>query len=135
VTVDFRSDTFGDRDTIELELDAIARATILVEGTIGGYVKVGDARAGSGFVHQPTFRLETDGPHLLETGAVTANLAGVDMHVSIQRLADQDMPRDVQGSFVVSPDNGPHGHRQIYLVGRQRDGSAVYTSPLIVTFT
>lgn len=135
VTVDFHSDTFGDRDTIELELDAIARATILVEGTIGGYVKVGDARAGNGFVHQPTFRLETDGSHLLQNDAVTANLAGIDMHVSIQRLADQDAPRDVQGSFVANPDNGPHGHRQIYLVGRQRDGSAVYTSPLIVMFT
>jgi hypothetical protein len=132
--LEFRSDTFGDRDTIELELGAIEAATVRVEGSIGGYVKVGDPRTGSSFAHQPEFQLEIAGSRLLRDGNVVERLAGIDMTVAVERLSDKDMPRDVAGSFIVEPVNGPHGHRQIYLVARQRDGAMVYTSALIVLF-
>ena len=132
-SVAFRTDTFGDVDTIELLLDGLATARIIVEGTIGGYVKV-PSQAGGRFAHQPEFRLETTGQTLLKDGAVHEPLAGVDLHVSLRRISDADLPRDVAGHFVVDPINGPHGHRQIYLVGRERDGAVTTTSPLIATF-
>ncbi len=129
----FRTDTFGDVDTIELLLDGLATARITVEGTIGGYVKVPNP-AGGQFVHQPEFRFETAGRALLEDDAAHEPLAGIDLHVSLRRISDAELPRDVVGHFVVDPTNGPHGHRQIYLVGRERDGAVTTTSPLIATF-
>ena len=40
------------------------------------------------------------------------------------------MPRDVSGQIQVEPQNGAHGFRPVYFLGRQIDDSKAYTSPL-----
>ncbi|MDR3514429.1 MAG: hypothetical protein P4M00_01325 [Azospirillaceae bacterium] len=132
-TLDFRSETFGDLDSLEIELDQLDGCHIEVSGEIGGYVKVGDPRHPAPFIHGPTFRTAIDGT-ALRAGRHHLDLGGTGLELSLERLSDRALPRDVAGRFTVTADNGPHGLRQVYLVGRQVDGSKVYTSPIAVRF-
>jgi hypothetical protein len=40
----------------------------------------------------------------------------------------------VSGTLELTPENGPHGFRPVYFLGRQIDDAKAYTSPLFVTF-
>jgi len=44
------------------------------------------------------------------------------------------MPREVKGVLDVSPENGPHGFRPIYFLGRQIDDGKVWTSAMFIQF-
>ncbi len=132
--IGFRSDTYGDTDTVEIELSHLKDATIKVSGEIHGYVKVGNPLDGNPFVHCPTFELEVSGADLIAEGAVRKELGGVELFVSIERIAERAMPRDVSGSFTVDASNGPHGHRPVWLQGRQIDDGKSWTSAMYITF-
>jgi hypothetical protein len=132
--IGFRSDTFGDADSIEIELEGLARCQIRVEGTIGSYVKVGDAAQSSPFVHCPTFALEASGADLLAHRRVEQELGGADLFIALERITDSSLPRDIAGAIEIPPENGPHGFRQIYFVGRQIDDAKAFASPLRITF-
>ena len=58
---------------------AATHATIVVEGTIDGFVKVGDPLAGNPFAHAPTFRHEIRGADLLAAGSATHQLGGTEL--------------------------------------------------------
>lgn len=132
--IGFRSETFGDVDSIEIELDALDGCAISVEGTIGGYVKVGDPSKPSPFAECPTFALATSGAELLAQRRVEQRLGGADLFLGLERIADAPLPRDVSGFIEIAPENGPHGFRQIYFVASEKDGARVYASPLRITF-
>lgn len=133
-TVGFKSDTYGDVDAIELDVSHLETAQIRIEGTIDGYVKVGDPLKGNPFVHCPTFSWEITGKDLLEAATLKKDLPGVDMFLAMDRISDSPAPRDVTGNFEVSPNNGPHGHRPIYMVAHQGDDAKVWTSSVFITF-
>jgi hypothetical protein len=133
-TVGFKSDTYGDVDAIELDVSHLETAVIRVEGTIDGYVKVGDPTKGNPFVHCPSYSWEITGQELLAAGRLHKDLPGVDMFVGFERMADWPTPREVAGEFEVAPENGPHGHRPVYLLARQRDDAKVWTSALFIHF-
>ena len=133
-TIGFKSDTYGDVDAIEMDVSHLATANIKIEGTIDGYVKVGDPLKGNPFVHCPTFTWEITGAQLLDAARLKKDLPGLEMFLSMERMSDSAAPREVTGNFEVSPDNGPHGHRPVYLVGRQIDDAKVWTSALFITF-
>lgn len=133
-TVGFKSDTYGDVDAIELDVSHLETAQIKIEGTIDGYVKVGDPLKGNPFVHCPTFVWEFTGKELLEASTLKNPLPGVDMFLAMDRISDSDAPREVTGNFEVSPTNGPHGHRPVYMVAHQGDDAKVWTSALFITF-
>jgi hypothetical protein len=105
-----------------------------VEGTIDGYVKVGDPLKGNPFVHCPRFEWEITGRELIEAARLKKDLPGVDMFLAFERLTDAPLPRDVAGTIELEPRNGPHGHRPIYLFARQADDAKVWTSALFITF-
>jgi hypothetical protein len=132
-SLDFRSETFGDLDSIEIALDHIAGCHIHVAAGIGGYVKVGDPRQATAFAHRPAVETTIDGDALL-AGPHRLDLGGAGLELSIDRITDGILPRDVVGSIPISAVNGPHGFRQVYLVGRQADGSKAYTSPIAIRF-
>ncbi len=134
-TVGFKSDTYGDVDAIEMDISQLATAKIRVEGTIDGYVKVGDPLKGNPFVHCPTFEWELTGAELLAQGRLKKDLPGIDMFLGLERMSDMPAPRDVSGKIEIDPKNGPHGHRPVYLLARQVDDAKVWTSALFVTFT
>ena len=132
--IGFRSDTYGDADGIEIELSHLASCRIRVEGTIDGYVKVGDPLKGNPFVHCPSFAWEADGAELLAAKRLDRPLGGADLFLALELMSQASMPRDVSGTVELPPENGPHGFRPVYFLGRQVDDAKAYTSPLYVTF-
>ncbi len=132
--IGFKTDTYGDADGIEIDCAGLAQASIRIEGTIDGYVKVGDPTQRNAFEHCPTFDWEVSGDSLLRTGAVHHTLPGVDMFIACERMSDHPAPRDVSGRITVPPRNGPHGFRPVYFLGRQVDDAKVWTSALFITF-
>lgn len=133
-TVGFRSDTYGDVDAIELDVSHLATARIRIEGTIDGYVKVGDPLKGNPFVHCPKFEWEITGAELLEAARLKKDLPGVDMFLAFERMSDSPAPREVSGTLDIDPHNGPHGHRPVYFFGRQVDDAKVWTSAVFINF-
>ena len=133
-TVGFKSDTYGDIDAIELDVSHLATAVIRVEGTIDGYVKVGDPLKGNPFVHCPTFSWELTGEELMAQGNVRKDLPGIDMFLGFDRMSDVAAPRDISGTLDVEPKNGAHGFRPVYFVAHQVDDAKVWTSALFITF-
>ncbi len=133
-TIGFKSDTYGDVDTIEIDVSHLKTAKIRIEGTIDGYVKVGDPLKGNPFVHCPTFIWEATGAELLEAARLRKDLPGVDMFLALERMSDAAAPREVSGTLNIDPHNGPHGHRPVYFFGRQVDDAKVWTSAVFITF-
>ena len=132
--IGFRSDTYGDVDAIELDISDLSRAVLKVEGTIDGYVKVGDPMKGNPFVHCPAFCWEITGQDLLEHERLQKDLPGIEMFLAFERMSDSPAPRDVSGHFELAPENGPHGFRPVYLLARQVDDAKVWTSALFIEF-
>lgn len=132
--ISFRSDTYGDADGIEIEMSNLEHCRIKVEGTIDGYVKVGNPLDGNPFVHCPTFEWEITGKELIESGELRKELGGTELFLAFERLSNEAMPRDVSGSLEIDASNGPHGHRPVYLMGRQIDDAKVWTSALFIDF-
>ncbi len=132
--IGFRTDTYGDTDTVEIDLANLAHCRIKVSGEIHGYVKVGNPLDGNPFVHCPTFEFEVTGADLIRQGAMRKELGGVELFVAVERISDSPMPRDVTGSFEVDATNGPHGHRPVWLQGRQVDDGKAWTSAMYITF-
>jgi len=135
LTIGFHSDTYGDADCIEIDVSQLAHCKIKVSGTIDGYVKVGNPLKGNPFSHCPEFEWEISGAELLEQGGLRMELGGAELFLALERLSDKPMPREVSGELEVSPENGPHGFRPIYFLGRQVDDAKVWTSAMFVTFT
>ncbi len=133
-TIGFRSDTYGDVDAIEIDVSQLKTAKIKIEGTIDGYVKVGDPLKGNPFVHCPTFVWEITGAELLEASRLKKDLPGVEMFLGFERMSDSPAPREVSGTLNIDPHNGPHGHRPVYLFGRQVDDAKVWTSAVFIAF-
>jgi hypothetical protein len=133
-TVGFRSDTYGDVDAIELDVSHLATAKIRIEGTIDGYVKVGDPLKGNPFVHCPRFEWDITGAELLAQSRLNKDLPGVEMFLAFERMSEAPAPRDVSGRIEIEPRNGPHGHRPVYLLARQVDDAKIWTSALFIAF-
>lgn len=135
-TVCFKSDTFGDTDSLELDISQLARCRIRIQGTIDGYVKVGNPLHGNPFVHCPTFDVELSGAELLGTdnGQLRVDLGGQELFLSLERMTADQLPRELTGTIDVEARNGPHGFRPVYLCGTQRDGAKVWTSALFIDF-
>jgi len=132
--VGFRSDTYGDADAIDLDISNLENCTIRIEGTIDGYVKVGNPLDGNPFVHCPEFSWEVSGRELLQGGEVRKDLGGTDLFLALERLSDKPLPRDVEGTVEIGPQNGPHGFRPVYMSARQGDDAKVWTSALFIEF-
>ncbi|MCP3728438.1 hypothetical protein M3I53_35930 [Paraburkholderia sp. CNPSo 3272] len=132
--IEFSSDTYGDADSIEIDVSNLAAATIVIEGTIDGFVKVGDPLAGNPFAHAPAFRFEIRGPDLLARGSATHALGGTELFVAVERLTGRPLPVDLAGSIEVVAQNASFGFRPVYFFGRQRDDSKVWSSAQFITF-
>lgn len=133
-SIGFKSDTYGDVDALEMDISNLANAQIKIEGTIDGYVKVGDPLKGNPFVHCPEFSWEITGQELLNAATMKKELPGIDMFLAMDRLSETKPPREVSGSIDIQPINGPHGHRPVYLVAHQGDDAKVWTSAMFIEF-
>ena len=133
--IGFRTDTYGDSDSMVVDVSNLARCRIRIQGRIDSYVKVGDPTAGNPFVHCPTFEWEVSGAELLASeGRLRLELGGCELFLAIERIADAPTPREISGTFAVKPGNGPHGFRPVYFYGRQTDDAKVWTSAMFIEF-
>jgi len=132
--IGFISDTYGDADAIEIDVSNLANCRIKIEGTIDGYIKVGNPLAGNPFAHCPNFSWEVTGEQLMREQNMRQELGGADLFLALDRLSDDAMPREVNGTVKVNPENGPHGFRPVYFLGRQVDDEKVWTSAMFIHF-
>lgn len=133
-TLGFRTDTNGDSDSIELQLSDLTDCHIIVHSRIDSYIKVGDPLTPQANVHAPSVRLEVDGNALLTQQSVMRELPGAELKISIERVTDQVLPRDVSGEIDLSA-LGLRGDvdHPLFIAARQRDQSRVWTSALFMT--
>ncbi|MDX1811269.1 MAG: hypothetical protein R3240_04930 [Gammaproteobacteria bacterium] len=136
-TLGFKSDTFGDTDCIEINVDNLQHAIIQVSATIDGYVKVGNPLDGNRFAHSPGIEFEINGKDLLNSqdGCIRHELGGAGLFLALERISENAMPRDVSGVLEVEAENGPLGFKPIYLIGTQIDGAKVWTSAMFIQFS
>ncbi len=133
-SVGFRTATHGDTDSIELTLGELALARITVEARIDGYVKVGSPLKRQPFVHAPEIRVSISGAELLATGRLQHELPGTELTLSIERMTELALPREVTGEIALDVLGlDAHAEHPLFISGRQRDQSRVWTSALFVT--
>ena len=133
-TVQFSSKTSGDLDGVNISLHNDQEpSTVLVSGSLGGYVKVGDPLAGNPHKAQPTFRVEAAWEEITKPdGKSIEILGGAGLFVRIEAVPDIQLPRRVQGtlSLPATADNT----RSVYFVGCEWHGAKVITSPLFIEY-
>ena len=132
--IGFRSDTYGDADSVEIDVTNLSHCIIQVEGTIDSYAKVGDPLQRHPFVHAPQFSWQISGAELLQAGGLKLELGGTELFLALERLTERQLPIDLAGAIEVAPYNAPFGHRPVYFFGRQRDDSKVWSSAMFITF-
>ena len=133
--IGFRTDTYGDSDSVVVDVSNLKHCRIRIHGRIDSYVKVGDPTAGNPFVHCPTFDWEVSGAQLLASnGRLRLELGGCELFLAVERIADDPTPRDISGTLEVKPVNGPNGFRPVYFYGRQTDDAKVWTSAMFIEF-
>jgi len=133
-TLAFRTTTSGDQDTLELTLGRLAGARFALRARIAGYPKVGDVLEPPPNAHAPEAALDVTGADLLAEGHARLELAGTELHATLERVSARALPRAVEGEIDL---RGlalrPGREHALFLVGRQRDQARVWTSALFVT--
>ncbi len=130
----FRSDTYGDADSVELRISDLSQALFEISGSIGAYVKVGDPLQANPFLHQPEFHYQISGAELIEKGRLEFQLGGAELFIALERLTEAPLPKELRGSILISPENAEFGHRPVYFYGRQRDDNKVWSSAIFFQF-
>lgn len=134
--VAFNTHTSGDFDAVDIffEGDSLP-SSVSVSGSLGGYVKTGNALAGNPHKPQPTFNLTGDSTELSRTGGTSIDIkGGAELVVSAELLQDVELPRRVEGTFEL-PSGAKQGDEQaVYFVGREYSGGKVITSPVFVSY-
>jgi hypothetical protein len=132
LAIEFRSDTYGDADAIELELSDVSQAQFRLHLQLDSYTKVGNPLQRNPYIHCPEFHWEFTGQEVLAQGTLRQELGGAELFVAVERISSAPMPRDVSGSFTVNPQQTPFGFLPVYLFARQSDDAKVWTSPLFI---
>ena len=133
-TVALNTVTHGDTDSIELTLSHLAGSRIRLHLSIGTYVKVGNPLTPPANPHAPEAVLDMSGDELLAQGSIRLTLPGTELEVSLDRITDAPLPRDLSG---IIPLDGlsltKDREHPLFLMGRQRDQSRVWTSALFIS--
>lgn len=133
-SVSFNSRTSGDVDGVNIFFaDPLSEISITASGTIGGYVKVGDALAGNPHKAQPSFDIKASWDEASKLGGKQIDIGGsAEAFVRVEAIPDIELPRRVQGTVSFGGEAGQE--RAIYFVGREWSGAKVVTSPIFVKY-
>jgi hypothetical protein len=132
--LEFRSDTYGDADAIELNLSDLLHAQFRLQVQIDSYTKIGSPLRRNPYIHCPEFTWEFSGQDILNQGILRQELGGTELFLAVERLSTTPTPRDISGSFILEPESSSYGFVPVYISGRQIDDSQVWTSPLFISF-
>ncbi|GIZ48733.1 hypothetical protein CKM354_001178300 [Cercospora kikuchii] len=129
----FASRTSGDTDGVHISFSNNLPNSVAVSGSIGGYVKVGDALAGNPHKPQPTFSFTADVEELLRPGGRRIEIeGGAELFVSAEHVPDLQLPLEVSGDVEFEGNAGEE--RAVYFVAREWSGDKVVTSPVFVRY-
>jgi hypothetical protein len=134
--VAFHTRTSGDFDgaLVSFAEDQKLPKKILIQGTLSGYIKVGDALQRNIHKAQPNFELKATIDELLSINGKSIEIAGgADLFVSAKLSNVDDLPTEVEGGFTLTADAAGNP-RSVYLVGRGWNGEKVITSPLFIEY-
>jgi hypothetical protein len=134
LTLEFRSDTYGDSDAIELEVSDLPQAQFRLQLELDSYTKVGNPLQRHPDRHCPQFEWSFSGAEILAHAKLRQDLGGTDLFVSVERMSGALLPRELTGSFILEPQASPFGFVPVYLFARQVDDAKVWTSPLFIEF-
>lgn len=136
-SVSFETRTSGDFDGVLLTFDKDDNlpSAVKIQGTLGGYVKVGDALKGNPHKPQPEFEFEASAEDLVGSGGKRWAIdGGAGLFVSAELVGDVSLPTQVTGDVPISAQAS--GKQQaVYLVGREWNGAKVITSPIFLEWT
>jgi hypothetical protein len=132
-TLRFASRTSGDTDGVHMVFEDKAPNSFSVKGTLGGYVKVGDALAGHPHKVQPEFSIEATWEEVVLPGGKQIDiLGGVELFVRIEAVPDVALPLELKGSIQFTGQAGET--KAVYLIGREWNGNKVVSSPIFAQF-
>ncbi|KAJ5088729.1 hypothetical protein N7456_012345 [Penicillium angulare] len=133
-TIEFASKTSGDFDGVNVRFQGDKLpSTVSISGSLGGYVKVGDALAGNPHKPQPTFNLEANLEEINAANGKSIEIrGGAGLFLRVEAVPDIELPRRLQGT--VSVPQSTANTRSIYFVGREWSGAKVVTSPLFINY-
>jgi hypothetical protein len=117
------STTHGDADEIELQLDALARASLSIEVRISAF---------DGSLWREPVTLYVPAAELLERGTVRLDLGGEGLFVAVERVTSRALPLSAEGELSVPLREGPNGVYPVYPFGRELGDAKVWASPLFV---
>lgn len=136
-SVSFETRTSGDFDGVLVTLDDDDKlpSAVKIQGTLGGYVKVGDVLKGNPHKQQPAFEFEASAEDLDGSGGKRWEIdGGAGLFVSAELVGDVALPTQVTGGVPISA-KAPGKQQAVYLVGREWNGAKVITSPIFLEWT
>lgn len=135
--ITFDTHTSGDFDGVDIWLNTEdSNATIELEGTLGGYVKVGNALGGNPHKPQPDYRFTVSYSEALQGGGRRVDIpGGAELFISVEVLNDVPLPIRVTGEYLMSTAERQVGETQaVYFVAREWNGGKVITSPMFIEY-
>lgn len=135
-SIAFHSHTSGDVDGVHVYFDPASTlpSQISIKGTIGGYVKVGDALTGNPHKPQPSFQLDASWDEVVSSGGKSIEISGgCELFIRMEAIPEVSLSRRAQGSVSFTTERGEE--RAIYFVGQEWSGEKVVTSPVFVRAT
>ena len=136
-SVIFDTHTSGDFDGLLASFEDGGKlpSAITIQGTLGGYVKVGNPLKGNPHKAQPTFELEASIQELTRREGRRWDIAGgAGLYISAEVVDEIALPTQVTGNVSITA-QAPKQNQAIYIVGREWDGGKVITSPIFLEWT
>jgi hypothetical protein len=124
--VDFQTDTYGDADSVWLDVDDLSSAYFSIRGQVLGFVKTGPIKSSS-YQHHCDIDFSFSGQDLLAAGTLVWALPGTELFIAVELLHESPMPREVTGQFTL---DSADQVRAVYVTAQGIDDSKVWTSPI-----
>ncbi len=130
----FFSETYGDFDGAEIEVENLRDARFQLYVEIDGFNKTGDPTARNPWPDCPEVLLEISGEELFTTRRIRRDLPGVELFVEVERTTEAALPTEISGTWTLPAQNASYGFRPVYLYAREPTGAKVWTSPLFIRY-
>lgn len=129
----FSTETYGDTDGIDLDLDALrADARIELAVSVRGFRRTGNAADENPAAGLADVTLMVTGSELLDRGFIRRDLGGEGLQIAVERLTGAPLPLELEGTVAVQTVRSDFGFHPVYLYARERGDAKVWTSPLFL---